>query len=330
LLLQKLKEQDSVIKSKDAVIKSLLEQIQNPHVQISLRNSPSIASGGIPGDLQQAPHEEKPIDKAILEWVQRAQQSIQNTPGYRITDGRLLDDDSSESSSEFGKGLGHDTMSPTKSSISSAGRSSGRLAAPDATGSHSIKSSPKLHSLPLETTPIGLLAELSLADNKEKEKEAQSKGPRSRSKSRSASGAEESESHTGAGDSSAGGGGDEDDGAIGVASRGYFQPAPASNAGLSPNVLERKNIPEIMASGLISPEEVDKLFKIYFDRLNVRWIPILPHVPIFTCPFTGVYIRLGSCLAHTRDDIWTVSFPFHSWCVDFLSDSWWFCNSPCP
>jgi hypothetical protein len=175
-------------------------------------------------------------------------------------------------------------MSPTKSSISSAGgRSSGRLAAPDATtgGSHSIKSSPKLHSLPLETTPIGLLAELSLADNKEKEKEAQSKGhPRSSSKSRSASGAEESgESHLGAGDSSAGGGGEEDDGAIGVASRGYFQPAPASNAGLSPNVLERRNIPEIMGSGLISPEEVDKLFKIYFDRLNVRWISPCPPPP---------------------------------------------------
>ncbi|KAG8751161.1 hypothetical protein FRC14_008098 [Serendipita sp. 396] len=40
LLLQKLQERDSLIKSKDVVIQSLLEQLQNPHVQISLKDGP--------------------------------------------------------------------------------------------------------------------------------------------------------------------------------------------------------------------------------------------------------------------------------------------------
>jgi hypothetical protein len=62
--------------------------------------------------------------------------------------------------------------------------------------------------------------------------------------------------------------------------------------------LERKNIPEIMTSGLISPAEVDKLFKIYFDRLNVCWFPYLATrylFVLFRCLFPSwipSYIRL--------------------------------------
>jgi len=272
MLLQKLKEQDTVIKSKDAVISSLLEQIQNPHIKISLRESPSISSSaaaaGIPADLQAA-HDEKPIDKAILDWVARAQESIRSTPGYKYIDRHVVDEtEDSSNSSEYERGLGRNQLSPTKS-MSDSGRSGSHLAAPDAGGQHSVKSSPKLHGLPLETTPIGLLAELSLEDNKEKEKQAHSRRSRSRSKSRSASGAEESENHTNLGSSAAGGDNDEGDGRIGVANPNFFQPAPQSHQELTNNMMERKNIPEIMTSGLISPVEVDKLFKIYFDRLNV-------------------------------------------------------------
>lgn len=282
--MQKLKEQEGVIKSKDAVIRNLLEQIQNPHVKISLRDEPSTSTSavpGIPADLQ-APHDDKPIDKAILDWVAQAQESIRSTPGFKYIDPRNVDEgEDSPDSSEFGKSLGRDQLSPTKS-VSESGRSSGRLAAPENAGPHSAKNSPKLHSLPLETTPIGLLAELSLEDNKEKGKEAHSKRSRSRSKSRSASGAEENESHTGV-ESSLGGGTEDDDGAIGVANPTYFQPAPPSHNELTNNMMERKNIPEIMTSGLISPAEVDKLFKIYFDRLNVS-------LDFFGCFIVLIYI----------------------------------------
>lgn len=269
LLLQKLRE-------KDAVIESLLKQLQNPHPQINLKDAPRL-SPSISSSLPQGTPGEKEIDKDILEWIQRAQDSVRSTnyngtQGYRIVDGLSLeDDDSLESGSSEGANRTLDShLSPSKSSVSDSGRSSGYkggLLAPD---QHAPKSSPKLHSLPLEEAPVGLLADLALTDLKEKEKER--RRSRSRSKSRSASGAggsDQSKGKSKEGDNDGGDDDDDDDGQLGVASRNYFQPGPAAKLGLRTIQIERRNIPEIMTSGLISPAEVDKLFKIFFEKLNV-------------------------------------------------------------
>jgi hypothetical protein len=263
LLLQRLREMEGVVKSKDAVIKSLLEQLQNPGVQISLKDPPSISSA----DVHRTSPEERPIDKTIREWVEKAQASILSTAGYRLSDGRGVDesDSGSQFSGSFGKTLGSQ-MSPTKtkSSVSDSGRSIGRtaggLAAPDI---ERMRNSPKLHSLPLETAPIGLLADLALKDSKETNEK------RSRSKSRSLSAADDSGSINGGKTT----GEADDENAVGIASRDYFQ--PAENLGLRTIETERKDILEIMTSGLISPAEVDQLFKIFFDRLNVRDYPLI-------------------------------------------------------
>ena len=279
LLLQKLREQDTTIKNKDAVIKSLLEQLQNPQVQISLKGDQPRIRASIPSAVadQLPPQEDQPIDKTILDWMARAQASIVSTSsaGYRASDALPLDESDSESEgASYDNTVGSQLMSPTKSSgMSESSRSVGRtiggqLAAPNDQGVHSAKSSPKLHSLPLETTPIGLLAELSLRD----QKDTQSRRSRSRSKSRSIASNGDIAGSSPANDSSAGKNGDEEEDAtddVGVASKKYFQADPAQR-GVRTIKLERKNIPEIMSCGIVSPKEVDELFKIFFDRLNVR------------------------------------------------------------
>lgn len=256
---------EAVVRSKDAVIKTLLDQLQNPHIQISLKDAQQISSSISSSTGAQRP-EERPIDKTILDWLQTAQASIQSTAGYRLSDGRPLEEpDSSPSEASFGRTLGSQ-MSPAKSSISdsalSAGRSGGLLA-PD---SHHAKSSPKLHSLPLESAPIGLLADMSLRDAKETgEKRDRS---RSRSKSRSLSAADEAEGRTH--ESKSAGEPEDDDGEVGIMGKHYFH--PVESLGLRNIQTERKDILEFITSGLISPAEVDQLFKIFFEKLNVRML----------------------------------------------------------
>lgn len=327
LLLQKVREQDATIKSKDAVIKSLLEQLQNPHVQISLKDDQPRMSASIPAAIadQLPKQEEQPIDKAILDWMERAQASIVSTSsaGYRISDARGLDESDSDSDDgvNYDDTMGGQLMSPTKSSgMSESGRSVGRtiggqLAAPLDQGVHSAKSSPKLHSLPLETTPIGLLAELSLRD----QRDAQSRRSRSRSKSRSVASNGDISASSPARESSGGKNGDEDDNDnnLGVASKSYFQADPAAQMGLRTIKIERKNIPEIMSCGIVSPKEVDELFKIFFDRLNV-FVSILDpllHTPATTfgrCPFLFTVVCAISSRYYTekRPELYSLAMHF--------------------
>lgn len=290
---------EGVVKSKDAVIKSLVDQLQNPGVQLSLKDlhrlSPSLSSAA---DAQRA--EETPLDKSIREWVEKAQLSISSTAGYRLTDGRVVDESDSDSSGSP-KGLGN-PLSPTKtkSSVSDSGRSTGRLAAPD---QPHTKNSPKLHSLPLETAPIGLLANLAIQDSRE----TNEKRARSRSKSRSLSGEDNEESLN---DDKSTGEGEEDPNAVGIASKDYFQ--PASNLGLRTIETERKDLLEIMTSGLISPAEVDKLFKIFFDRLNVRTsFPPLLHPT--NLAYSGIRVNSRSGAAYSSHYVRPFSLPLYSW-----------------
>jgi hypothetical protein len=263
LLLQKLREQDNVIKQKDAIMKSLIEQLQDPNKGLTLKEprvSPSVSSSAI--DSQSKISREEPqINKEILEWVERAKASVNTNPGYRMYDGRGAYDSDSPTESSPGS-----LLSPTKSNLSDSGRSASFLAAPDASqGRGSAKSSPKLLTLPLESTPLGLLAELSLLESKEKKEE------RSRSKSRSLSGNEDGGKGTDAGSSGEQNDDEDEDGELGPPGKKYWQPAVPW--GLRTIQAGKENIPEIMASSLISPAEVDKLFKIFYDRLNVGLFP---------------------------------------------------------
>ncbi|KAF8522542.1 hypothetical protein JB92DRAFT_2887791 [Gautieria morchelliformis] len=61
--------------------------------------------------------------------------------------------------------------------------------------------------------------------------------------------------------------GDRDD--VGVANASYFRPGMSTNPELRWSVRESQPPPRILASSLVSPREVDKLFEIYFDCMNL-------------------------------------------------------------
>ena len=46
----------------------------------------------------------------------------------------------------------------------------------------------------------------------------------------------------------------------GVANDGYFLPGPAQNLELRATLIEKNSPPDILVHGLITPEDVDKLF----------------------------------------------------------------------
>ncbi|KAF8807008.1 hypothetical protein BYT27DRAFT_7190720 [Phlegmacium glaucopus] len=91
-------------------------------------------------------------------------------------------------------------------------------------------------SLPVEASPFGLFGNLSL------------KNPRSR-----ASSAER----------------DDEDKGPGIANENFFKPTPALNALGRRLESAQHQAPHILTRGVITPQEAEKLFEIFFDRMNL-------------------------------------------------------------
>jgi hypothetical protein len=85
--------------------------------------------------------------------------------------------------------------------------------------------------IPDPAFPVGLFANLSLGSAKRS------------ARARAAAGAE---------------GNDEDD--VGIANEMYFLPGPATDLRIRQRVLEQTSPPEILVHGLVTPDDVDKLF----------------------------------------------------------------------
>ncbi|EJD40885.1 hypothetical protein AURDEDRAFT_115753 [Auricularia subglabra TFB-10046 SS5] len=114
-----------------------------------------------------------------------------------------------------------------------------------------------LHSLPPEPAPLGMLANLAIQDNHSR------------------------------GGSSVGDPEENSEGEIGVARSDYFLKPAMDARRLAGDEQAR---PEILVKGLVTFEEVDELFQIFFERLNVVLTILDPvlHTPASTfarCPF---------------------------------------------
>ncbi|KAI0926056.1 hypothetical protein AcV5_008620 [Taiwanofungus camphoratus] len=92
----------------------------------------------------------------------------------------------------------------------------------------------KLATLPSEAVPFGLMANLALARTR--------RTSRSRDEDR-----EETEK-------------------VGLANENYFRPSPAPER---PMIYDQHQPPHILRTGLVKPDEVEKLFKIYYDYMNL-------------------------------------------------------------
>ncbi|KAI0722050.1 hypothetical protein C8Q72DRAFT_859459 [Fomitopsis betulina] len=144
----------------------------------------------------------------------------------------------------------------------------------------------KLQSLPDATVPLGLLAHLSL-DN-----------PKSR-KSKKRGNAEGSDNEE-----------------VGVANDAYFMPGPAYDLNIRASLIENHSPPEIIVHGLVTPDDVDKLFDIFYTRLNVH-VTLLDreiHTVQSTfarCPFLfTVVCAISSRYYKDRSEIYPVAMHF--------------------
>ncbi|KAI0791090.1 hypothetical protein C8Q75DRAFT_816566 [Abortiporus biennis] len=76
----------------------------------------------------------------------------------------------------------------------------------------------------------------------------------------------------------------------GIGSKTYFQPGPSANLDLRRLIIERQAAPDILLSGLVTYDDVGKLFDLYFKWIN-PFIPVLDeniHTPaavLGRCPF---------------------------------------------
>ncbi|KAI9068941.1 hypothetical protein FKP32DRAFT_1671776 [Trametes sanguinea] len=147
----------------------------------------------------------------------------------------------------------------------------------------------KPQALPDQTVPIGLIAKLAL-DNRRKQK------PK-----KSAAKPKDNESS-------------DDD--VGVANETFFEPGPAFNLGLRASMIESVSPPEIIVHGIVTPDDVDKLFKIYFERINVHCDILDPtlHTPATTfnrCPFLFTVIcAISSRYYQEKSDIYPIAMHF--------------------
>jgi len=175
----------------------------------------------------------------------------------------------------------------------------GFLHVPASISEHMGSDREKLHSLPYPTAPLGMIAKLSL-------------DARSRSRSRSRSARSKSVSSTGRKPRSNDTGNNSDD--LGVANDDYFS-GQAANLDLRAALLVNQP-PEIMVHGLVTPEDVENLFKIFYDKLN-PFLSILDpklHTPASTfsrCPFLFTVIcALSSRYYDAKSSIYPIAMLF--------------------
>ncbi|KAI0794903.1 hypothetical protein C8Q75DRAFT_803748 [Abortiporus biennis] len=99
----------------------------------------------------------------------------------------------------------------------------------------------------------------------------------------------------------------------GVGSRTYFDPGPSSNPEMRRLIIERQAAPDILLCGLVSLDEVDELFTIYFRWINPS-LPVLDeniHTPaavLGRCPFLfTVVCALASQFYDAKPEIYDLA-----------------------
>ncbi|TFK71035.1 hypothetical protein BDN72DRAFT_493272 [Pluteus cervinus] len=166
---------------------------------------------------------------------------------------------------------------------------------------------PMRSALPDSHVPLGLIANLSLSNKKSKGKGK--KDPK--------------------GDALDDNLDDDDVVCLGVANETYFMPGPATDLGIRATLIEQHSPPEILVHGLVTPEDVDKLFEIFYTRVNpfISLLDPVLHTPANTfarCPFLfTVVCAISSRYYPQKSEIYPIAMHFakHS-AANALIDGW--------
>ncbi|KAG8934710.1 hypothetical protein FRC02_009412 [Tulasnella sp. 418] len=326
-----------LLHEKDKLIDALLRRVYNPSIQrpfaasqVQSQSQPTTPGGG---QLQPPPSAANSTAQDIQAWLAN---SARAKPYYRspYKSGRSIASAEEESSDEE-EAMARSAMVKSEretsvpvsdwSGMDSASQRGGRTreegheladfqSSASSSNVHSRRLSSgemKLIAIPDETAPQGLLAVLSLESMTLEERQAEKEKQRKRLTSASGSSA-------GSGVNQASGDGDQnrqeagasevdtrDNEAVdGVANKAYYNPGLSANLERRREAIEQEP-PAILTTGLVTLEDVDELFKIFFDRLNV-FVSILDpvlHTPATVygrCPFLYTVICAISSRYHTK------------------------------
>ncbi|KAF8634663.1 hypothetical protein AX15_000766 [Amanita polypyramis BW_CC] len=116
---------------------------------------------------------------------------------------------------------------------------------------------------------------------------------------------------------------------IGVANETYFMPGPATDLDARAVLIEQHSPPEIVLHGLVTPEDVEQLFEIFYERINpfISLLDPVLHTPASTfarCPFLfTVVCAISSRYYAKKSGIYPIAMHFakHS-AANALVDGW--------
>ncbi|KEP47283.1 fungal specific transcription factor domain protein [Rhizoctonia solani 123E] len=276
------------IASKDQLIDSLLRQIHNPAMRTPINWPPTVPAP------QQSSNPDRPPDRDVVAWIESIRQYKPPTPTGSI-DARNNNHNQghTRAASEPVASLSNvqpddDAVSFGESASNVKDKDAARPVTPAELRQDSAELDDKLHSIPDGTSPVGLIAKLSLRANRDKR----------------------------GSDAGMTGDAEEEDKWVGVGNMTYFEAGPSANPELRRMIIERQMPPEILTHGIIKPNEVEILFKIFFEELN-PFVAILDphmHTPAFVfgrCPFLFTAICAISSRYYTkRPELYTIAMHF--------------------
>ncbi|KAI0048449.1 hypothetical protein FA95DRAFT_1490742 [Auriscalpium vulgare] len=286
------------IRQKDAIIESLLKQLHNPYLATPL----SIEA------YRMATPSTDHHRQNVIAWLDRLQSSVR-TPGgrsgtsdlrtaYRLGAARnaIAEDDESDGAEEH-DGAEVDGELDAREQHESDGPP----------GSAHTLVDPELEAgaypgLPDDAVPIGMLANLAISNSKD----AVNMGKKSAEPKRE---------------------GDEEE-EVGVANKQYFLPGPSHDLDQRKTLIAKTSPPDILVHGLVTPEDVDKLFEIFYARVN-PFISLLDpkiHTPASTfsrCPFLFTVVCAISSRYSEKPEVYPIAMHFaKSAAANALIDGW--------
>ncbi|KAF9560574.1 hypothetical protein CPC08DRAFT_762610 [Agrocybe pediades] len=277
------------IRQKDTIIDSLLKQLHNPYIATPL----SIAS------YRMATSPSDHNNQNVLAWLDRLQSSVRDAG--KKSPGAFLDIRGADGNEEDSEGENENKRIQDQFSKAAVMKTEGN---DEADGEGPLQDSEKPQSsLPESHVPLGLIAALSLSSSKASMKKDQSKDPKLDD--------------------------DLNDDNVGVANETYFMPGPATDLGMRASLIEQHSAPEILVHGLVKPEDVEKLFQIFYERVNpfISLLDPVLHTPASTfarCPFLFTVIcAISSRYYAEKSEIYPIAMHFakHS-AANALIDGW--------
>ncbi|KAI9449290.1 hypothetical protein BJY52DRAFT_1227874 [Lactarius psammicola] len=232
----------------------------------------------------------------VIAWLDRLQSSVRSPPvrsGPAKNPFQLETRDSEESDDE-------QTQQPQQQHMTPRRGSSGT---DDSPVSPNTLVEADIDAYADDAVPIGLLANLAISTSKDRPAvSAEKKGKENAD--------------------------DEDDNDVGVASRQFFMPGPSQNLALRKSLIDKISPPDILVHKLVTPEDVEKLFDIFYTRIN-PFISLLEpklHTPALTfsrCPFLFTVVCAIASRYSDKPEVYPIAMHFaKSAAANALVDGW--------